>query len=350
MAKKQDEKPTKVDLQKDIKDKHTPKKSLNRKAFVYIQKYLSETSAKYFKECNNFMSFLTNADMSAKKSYKASDCKNRFCPVCSWKKSRKDAIKISIMLKAIEVEEKKDFLFLTLTAPNCTAEELPEEIDRFNKAYHKMFKRRNVQRGIKGYIRKLEVTTDQEEFITKELYRLKKDYYDKRNLKVGDKNPTYNTYHPHFHAILIANKSYFTKNYIKHEEWLQMWRECMEDETINQVRIEKLKDKGNTNGVLEVAKYAAKSDDLLTSEKVFDVFYRALKGRQILTFQGLAKEYAKKYENGELDEYKEKDENVYTHILTSLWSSSKYVNSLRELTKAELIELNKNNFIEESED
>ena len=294
------------------------------------------------------MTFLTNEDRSAKRSYQASDCKNRFCPVCSWKKSRKDAIKIAIMLKAIEEEENKVFLFLTLTAPNCTADNLSSEIDRFNKAYHKMFKRRNVQGAVKGYIRKLEVTTDQEEYITNDLFRRKREYFEKRNLNIGDKNPQYNTYNPHFHAILIVNKTYFKNNYIKHDTWLQMWRDCMDDESITQVRIEKLTDRGTTNGVLEVAKYAAKSDELLVSKSVFDVFYKSLKGRQILTFQGMAKEYAKKYENRELDKYKEQDENVYTHLLTSLWSNSKYVNSLRELTKQELMEINKKLYIEES--
>lgn len=348
MKKIQDTKST-VDLIGDIKDKYTPKKSLNRKAFAYIKKYLSETSAKYFQECNTFMSFLTNEAMSSKKTYQANNCKNRFCPVCSWKKSRKDAIKIGVMLKAIEEEENKVFLFLTLTAPNCAAEDLPSEIDRFNKAYHKMFKRRNIQSAVKGYIRKLEVTTDQEEYITKDLYKRKKDYFDKRNLYIGDKNPQYNTYHPHFHAILIVNKSYFKKDYIKHETWLNIWRECMKDETISQVRIEKLTDKGSSNGIEEIAKYATKSDELLISQSVFDVFYNSLKGRQLLTFQGIAKEYAKKYENGELDKYKESDENIYTHLLTSLWSNSKYVNSLRELTESELVELNKKNYVEESE-
>lgn len=347
MIKKQDEISP---IDGEILDKYTPKRSLNRKAFHFIEKYLSQTSAEYFSDCNTFISFLTNEDKSVKKTYKANNCKNRFCPICAWKKAKKDAMKLGVMLEAIKQKEDKEFLFLTLTAPNCKDEDLSATIDKFNKAYHKLFKRRNVQRSIKGYARKLEVTTDQELKITAELYHQKKEYFEKRGLKVGDDNPQYDTYNPHFHAILVVNKNYFTKNYIKHDEWLSMWRECMEDESITQVRIERLKKKGSSNGVLEIAKYTAKHDDLLINQKVFDVFYKSLKGRQLLAFSGIMKDYAKKYESGELDEFKEKDENEYTHLLSAIWANSKYLQELRALTESELVEVNKRNFIDEVED
>ncbi|MBU9675196.1 replication protein, partial [Planococcus sp. CP5-4_YE] len=70
-------------------------------------------------------------------------------------------------------------------------------------------------------------------------------------------------------------------------------------------------------------------------------FYTALKGRQLLVFSGMMKDYAKKYEAGDLDRFKEKDENVYTHLLRSLWKGSKYENKLRELSPEEFEEFNK---------
>jgi len=333
----------------ELHNKLTPKKSLNRLGLHYIKKYLSQTSAEYYAECNTFLSFLTNGEKSVKRAYKANNCNNRFCPICSWKKAKKDAMKIGVMLEAVKQLEKKEFLFLTLTAPNCTGEDLPETINKFNKAFHKMFKRRNVEKAIKGFARKLEVTTDQEPTITKELYKQKKAYFDKRGLAVGDANPQYNTYNPHFHVILVVNKTYFKKPdlYIKHEEWLDMWRDCMDDPSISQVRIEKVKEKGNSNAILEIAKYSAKNNDLLHSEQVFDVFYKSLKGRQLLTFSGILKEYAQKYEDGELDEFKEKDENEYTHMLQAIWAKTKYLTELRELTEYEMASLNKPKHVEE---
>jgi len=60
-----------------------------------------------------------------------------------------------------------------------------------------------------------------------------------------------------------------------------------------------------------------------------------LKGRQLLTFNGLFKEYVKKYKQGFLDQYKKHDENEYTYLLTSVWQTSKYNNILRQLTVEE---------------
>lgn len=188
------------------------------------------------------------------------------------------------------------------------------------------------------------MTYNQERFITRDMYKRAKDYYDKRNLKEGDHNPNYDTYHPHFHVILAVNKSYFTsRDYLKQEKWLEMWRECMNDDSITQVDIRKVRssEKSENGAVLEVAKYSAKSNELYVLQSVFEIFYRALKSRQLLTFNGLFKEYVKKYKQGELDQYKKPDENEYTHLLTSVWQTSKYDNMLRQLTVKEFEEYNK---------
>lgn len=359
MTKKQDQNVDKrqlktTNLGKDLLEKYTPKKDLNRKAANYMQKHLTIKSIVRFETCSDYLNFLTTAEMSEKRLHRSNSCGNRFCPICTWKKAKKDAIKISIVAEAIKEIEVKEFLFLTLTAPNCTGEELASEIDRFNSAVSKLFRRRNVARVVKGYVRKLEVTTDQEKYITAKQYRNKREYFDKRGLKEGDPNPQYNTYNPHVHIIVAVNKSYFNKSheYISHQEWLSMWQECMEDESITQVDIRKVREseKSKSNAVLEIAKYSAKGSDLYHSEAVFDTFYISLKKRQLLVYSGLFKEFAKKYENGELDRFKKQDETVYTHMLKSLWNNSKYENILRELSPEEFEEFNKRAlFIEEDE-
>ncbi|WP_113622498.1 protein rep, partial [Staphylococcus aureus] len=273
-------------------------------------------------------------------------CKNRFCPICAWRKARKDAMKIATMMEAIKVEEKKEFLFLTLTTPNIKGDMVKSEIDRFNKAFNKLFKRRNIQRSIKGYIRKLEMTYDKERFITEEMYNNKKRkaYYDSRGLKVDDHNPNYDTYNPHFHVLLCVDKSYFKKKelYIKQEEWLEMWREVTDMPEITQVHIQKVELIREGNAVAEVAKYSAKDYEMSVSQDVFDVFYLALKGRQLIVYAGLLKDYAKKYEDGELDKYKSKDKNEYYYRLIAIWNKDlmKFEQEYQELTESEKQEYN----------
>ncbi len=183
------------------------------------------------------MQHLTNLEMSAKRVHRSNSCGNRFCPLCTWNKAKKDAIMLSVLMKAIREQKEQEFIFLTLTAPNVQGDDLKKEINRFNHAFNKLFKRRNVEKVVNGYVRKLEVTYNQERFITCDMYKRAKDYYDKRNLKEGDHNLNYDTYHPHFHVILAVNKSYFNQGsqYIKQSKWLEMWRECMDDMSITQV-------------------------------------------------------------------------------------------------------------------
>ncbi|MED2720517.1 protein rep, partial [Bacillus thuringiensis] len=268
-------------------------------------------------------------------------------PICAWRKAGKDAVKIATMMEAIKIEEKKEFLFLTLTTPNIKADMVKSEIDRFNKAFNKLFKRRNIQRSIKGYIRKLEMTYDKERFITEEMYnnnKKRKAYYDSRGLKVDDHNPNYDTYNPHFHVLLCVDKNYFKRKelYIKQEEWLEMWREVTDMPEITQVHIQKVELIREGNAVAEVAKYSAKDYEMSVSQDVFDVFYLALKGRQLIVYGGLLKDYAKKYEDGELDKYKSTDKNEYYYRLIAMWNKDlmKFEQEYQELTESEKQEYN----------
>ena len=307
-----------------VLDKYQPKKKRNLEMSKMIDSKLSERGLELFKQCSTFNQFIATKDKETKKLTASNPCKNRFCPICAWRKARKDAFMLSILMTAIQVEKKQEFLFLTLTTPNVKAKDLKAEIDRFNKAFSKMFRRRKVMSSIKGYVRKLEITYNKER----------------------------DDYNPHFHVILAVNKSYFTdpNYYITQKEWLEMWRECTgltgvtENGTdeITQLYIKKIKGIQEDNAISEVAKYSAKDYEMTVNQQVFDTFYTALKGRQLITFNGVFKEYRKKFELGELDKFKERDTNEYVYKLLATWNRDylKYKETYELMTEAEKIEFN----------
>lgn len=218
-------------------------------------------------------------------------------------------------------EEDKEFIFLTLTAPNVKGDKLSEEIKHYNKSFERLMKRKEVRGIVKGYIRKLEVTY---------------------NSDVASKS--YDTYHPHFHVVIAVNKTYFTDKdyYINQQRWLELWREATGDSSITQVDVRKSK-ANNLKEVYELAKYSAKDSDYLISRPVFNVFYKALKGKQFIVFSGLFKEANAMYENGELDIYKVHDEVEYVYMMLYQWKKSEYGNTnIRELTEDEKKQFNKN--------
>lgn len=261
------------------------------------------------------------------KVHKADFCKNRFCPMCAWRKANKDALAISVMMEYIVDKEEKDFLFLTLTAPTVQADQLENEIKKFNLSFKKMFERKELKSVVKGYIRKLEVTYDGDKFITKDMYKKRSSYYDKRGLKFGDDNPNYDKYHPHFHVLIAVDKSYFTNNrvYLSRNRWLELWQEATDDYSITQVDVRKFKKHIKDSEVYEIAKYSAKDNDYLQSEEVFDVFYKALKCKRILVYSGLFKDANKKFKNGELKKYMKEDTTEYVYLILYTWGEKKYI-------------------------
>ena len=303
----------------DIMDKSTKKKRKNGVLAYFMEKLVSEnivseSTLKNIKECNTFMMMVADESMEKKKQHKGNTCKNRFCPICAWKKSRKDALALSVMMAYLKQEEKKEFIFLTLTAPNVPADELNDEIKHYNQSFQRLMQRKEVKNVVKGYARKLEITYNEER----------------------------DDYHPHFHVLIAVNKSYFTdtKQYINRDRWLELWQQVTKNPLITQVDVRKVRSL-KENRIFEIAKYSAKDSDYLINQDVFEVFYKALKGKRLIVFSGLFKEAMTKFKDGELDDYKEKDVTKYVYAIMYNWGGRKYLEmEKRYLTDDELEEVN----------
>lgn len=267
-------------------EKYTEKKQRNQVFQKFIKRHIGENQMDLVQDCNTFLSFVADKTLEKQKLYKANSCKNRFCPVCAWRKARKDALGLSLMMQYIKQQEKKEFIFLTLTTPNVMSDELENEIKRYNNSFRKLIKRKKVGSVIKGYVRKLEIT-----------YNKKRDDYN-----------------PHFHVLIAVNKSYFkdTKSYISQKEWLNLWRDVTGMPEITQVQVQKIR-QNNNKELYEMAKYSGKDSDYLINQKVFDAYYRSLKGKQVLVYSGLFKEARKLLKNGDLDYLKEIDPTEYIY-------------------------------------
>ena len=321
-----DESKKNQEVKNNILEKCTEKKFKNPKFSNYIEPLISKKMMKLINECGDLLMFLSDFEMENKKLHKGSFCKNRFCPMCSWRMACKDSLKISILMEHLKKEGNKEFIFLTLTAPNVKGDKLEEEIRKYNKSFDKLMKRNEVKNIVKGYIRKLEVTY---------------------NSDMSSKS--YDTYHPHFHVVIAVDRSYFTsRNYINRDRWLELWQEATGDSSITQVDVRKSK-ANNLKEVYELAKYSAKDSDYLISRPVFETFYKALKGKRFIVYGGLFSEANIMYENGELDCYKVRDEIEYVYMMCYQWKQREYENTkIRELTPEEKKQFNKNlvDFIE----
>ncbi len=295
-------------------DKYTEKKQRNQVFQKFIKRHVKEGQMDLIKGCNTFLSFVADKTLEKQKLHKSNLCKNRFCPMCAWRKARKNALGLSLMMQYIKQSEDKQFIFLTLTTPNVTSEHLESEIKDYNKAFKKMMERKKVKSITKGYVRKLEITY---------------------NKKCDD-------YNPHFHVLIAVNKSYFTdkRYYISQKEWLNLWRDVTGNDEITQVHVQKIK-QNNNKELYEMAKYSGKDSDYLINQKVFDTFYKSLKGKQILVYSGLFKEARKKLKNGDLDYLKEVDPTEYIYQIFYHWNQKEYLASeIFDLSEEEKSKIN----------
>ena len=186
------------------------KKIKNQALQKIIRNKISKEMLQRIEYCGSFLEFHSDITGEVKKLVKANNCENRFCPICTYKKARKEALKLSVLIRSLEKDYK--FLFLTLTASNVTSDNLEEEIKLYNESFKRLTKLKLFMSAVVGYVRKLEVTYN-------------------HDLK---------TYHPHFHVLLAVKNNYFGRNYIKRNEWLEMWKSAKRDNTITQVDVRKL--------------------------------------------------------------------------------------------------------------
>lgn len=204
-------------------------------------------------------------------------CRDRLCPMCSWRKSLVTFSQLSdIMLRIDATTDGLVPIFLTLTMRNCDSSDLADCISRELRAWSRMVTskhRRKPWRIAVGWFRALEIT------------------YNKKD----------GTWHPHIHAILLVRPDYFDKekdDYISQEDWIAEWRWALGVDYDPSVDVRTVKG-GQAKAIAEVAKYTVKPGEWLdlddgdgTDERV-ELLARVLKGRRLTAFGGLMKETRK---------------------------------------------------------
>ena len=233
--------------------------------------------ARKLRDCGTFLAFKRYLADNSLKLHSANFCKIRLCPLCSWRRSLKIFGQVSQIMNVAQKEKEHEFLFLTLTVKNCPGKDLSKTLDMMLQGYDKMFKRACIKKAILGSFRALEITHNTNKY-----------------------SQNYDTYHPHFHCVLMVNKSYFNGhlgNYLTQQKWVDLWQDVIGADYAPLVDIRKIDKtgKGIEKAVAEVAKYSVKDADFLSpdealQDKAIMVLDEALANRRLISFRG---EFAK---------------------------------------------------------
>lgn len=261
-------------------------------------------------------------------------CKVRLCPMCSWRR----AIKICMHTRQIldkmmsDENQKFKFLFLTLTIPNVTDDELPDALTHLLKSWRKMTNNKSrcsipnqFNGNILGWYRGLEVTRNMDEYEVDYMYGANGEKV--KVPRIGEDgfvilNQNYKTWHPHFHCILVvpADANVYDlltirdehHNVIKESCFLDWWRWATGDNRITQVDCRmfrpaekilknreyqkkysptELMSMAIVSGVVEAAKYTVKTTDYYLDDEATKILDLALERRQLVAYGGIMSKY-----------------------------------------------------------
>lgn len=257
------------------------------KAYNVIEGGKSKRGARVW-YCGAELAFDDNPDTGKKTLKSAQFCRDRLCPMCNWRRSIKTFFQLSkIMDVAQDENPNAESVFLTLTVRNCSGAELASTLDLMFSAWNKLNKhRRFTQAGFLGYFRALEVTYNRDA----------------------------NTYHPHFHVILLVDKQYFyaPTKYLHTKDWSRLWGVSLGVDylPVCDIRAVKTHKERKYKAIAEVAKYTVKDSDYLYNDeelttRIVGELSHALKGRRLFAFGGVIKEIKRRLllddnENGDL--------------------------------------------------
>lgn len=211
-------------------------------------------------------------------------CRVRHCPVCQWRRSLMWKAKAyKVLPKITEKYPTYRWLFVTLTLRNCRITDLKETLTHMHESFKRMTKLKAFPAV--GWIKSTEVTRGKD-----------------------------GSAHPHFHCLLMVKPGYFGKNYIKQDEWVEMWRRSLRIDYNPVLDVQAIK-KGQSPASLvpELLKYCTKESDLVASREWFLELTRQMHKMRAIGTGGVLKAYLKELE-AEPDDLVGKDDEGESEI------------------------------------
>lgn len=239
------------------------KKGYNLDVIEFLKAEREYIRADRIESCGTYLELVREGDIP--KILRANFCRERLCHVCAWRKQSKFVAQVSPVLEELSAQG-FEYIFVTLTLRNSSADDLRGALDQFMKAYNKFLGRKQIAQSFAGVIRSLEIT-----------------YNDKED-----------TFHPHVHCLVAVDDDYFKNpgKYLSQKDICNIWKECAQVDYTPVCYVEKVTE--NQRAELETLKYCVKPSK---HRQAIEVFYRVLKGRRLVSFSGVFAQYRKRIES-----------------------------------------------------
>lgn len=249
-------------------------------------------------------------------------CRVRHCPVCQWRRSLVWRARFFTALPKIRKEyPTARFLFLTLTTEHPHISDLRSHLVHMNKSWERLTKRK--QFPAIGWLKSVEVT--RQYICTKP----SKCTYKASKIRCPNCTPT-DYAHPHFHAILMVNASYFGEGYLSQAKWTQLWKDALRADYTPVLYIKIVKPSKGSNddavsdemakALCETLKYSVKPDDLVSDREWLLELTAQLHKTRAVSVGGVFKNFLSEEEPEDLIHVDESsDESIFDNSLWFGW-------------------------------
>ena len=159
--------------------------------------------------CSRYLEFGHTED--TKRLTYIESCHSSLCPSCNFFRARLNLSSFVAILSDFFNSEFRSlpFLFLTLTVPSCSGEDLPELLDQMSGAWDRLLRCKEFSRAFVATSRSLEITVNRD-----------------------PDSKSYMMFHPHYHIILVARRDYFEKKsdlYLDNLHFLYLWQRAFKN-------------------------------------------------------------------------------------------------------------------------
>jgi plasmid rolling circle replication initiator protein Rep len=246
-------------------------------------------------------------------------CRVRHCPVCQWRRSLMWQAKVYRALPSL-LRDYPDtrFLFMTLTIRNCAIQDLRATLIHMAQSWQRLTQLRCWP--ARGWVRAVEITRSQKD----------------------------RSAHPHYHCLLMVPPAYFQGDYLKQEQWAELWQQCLRINyrpivDIRTVKLDLVQTSQRVNkpparmweAVAEILKYAVKPSDMIRDHEWFRELVDETHKIRGVAIGGILKRYIKEREKEKLtDEPGEQEPEISAKQLFFGWK--KEVRRYRKLNRGAL--------------
>lgn len=218
-------------------------------------------------ECSTRIEYTYCQECGSLHIAKTNLCRDRLCPVCSWRLSLQRIGEMMASLNVMYQEAGRPIqaALLTLTVRNCRTADLGPTIDQMMAGWGRLRRLAVFKRWVYAWARSIEVTEG-----------------------------TGGTFHPHIHVLVFWQAGYDKE--ITQRTWSELWKKScrMEYTPIVDIRSAYCKDEqgGDTwdkliKATAEATKYAVKPNMAISmSDTALEALAKAISGRRLLAYGG----------------------------------------------------------------